>query len=107
MWKMETNVGILDALRREVAKTSPEMVDLGMRIGSVKATAMDQGVAGDTWLGYACTIFLTDAEYDLIQRVAAEAGLALDETTNLRHKGGVWKQNGARFTRKKLRTKFD
>ena len=109
MWKMETTAGTLDALRKALAQTSPELVDFGMRVASVKATALDWGTIGDTWVGYPVTMYLTDAEYLAVKIAADQYGIDLTDYGWLGWIGNYKypKRKGAQFRRVKMRTGFD
>lgn len=102
MWKMETNLGVLEDLRRTLSQTSPELVDLGMRIASVKATAMDWGLVG-IWADNAATVYLTDAEYLAVKDAAPDLGVY--EYLG-RNRYGHPLRRGAYFRHVKMRTDF-
>lgn len=72
MKKMSTEIWRLEAVRDLLIKEAPELTDLGMRIASVKATALEHGQIGRSWSHLRVAIYLTEAEWLLVERLTKE-----------------------------------
>jgi hypothetical protein len=90
MWKLTTTVDMLERLRSFLAMEAPEQIDLGLRIASAKATAIENHPPDEHdehVPSYPVVVYLTEAEHRFIADAQMETKkLKLPNTTTWVHR---------------------